>query len=123
MTIRTLSLMTAALLLANLAGCATNKQWNVNGGDRKAGVVRLSYEYPEFKEPALSEAQAAELAANRCAIWGYENAQPIAGQVRQCSNMDGNNCDLWRVTREYQCVNGAAEEFAGLAGQPARFGR
>lgn len=123
MTSRTLSLIAAATLLVNLAGCATTKQWSLNGGDRKAGVVRVSYEYPEFKEPALSESQAAELAANRCSTWGYESAEPIAGQVRQCSNMDGNNCDLWRVTREFQCVKGAAEGFAGLAGQPARFGR
>lgn len=123
MTSRTLSLIAAVTLLANLAGCATGKQWNVSGGDRKAGVVRVSYEYPEFKEPTLSDAEAAELAAYRCDLWGYDDAQPIPGQVRQCSNMDGNNCDLWRVTREYQCVRGAGEGFAGLAGQPTRFGR
>jgi hypothetical protein len=123
MTIRSISLIAAAALLMNLAGCATGKQWNVSGGDRKAGVVRISYEYPEFKEPTLSDADAAELAAHRCDLWGYEGAQPIPGQVRQCSNMDGNNCDLWRVTREFQCVRGAGDGFAGLAGQGARFGR
>lgn len=123
MTSRTLLLIAAVALFMNLAGCATSKQWSVSGADRKSGVVRVSYEYPEFKEPTLSDSQAAELAANRCDLWGYDAAQPIAGQVRQCSNMDGNNCDLWRVTREFQCVKGAAEGFAGLSGQPARFGR
>jgi hypothetical protein len=105
---RTYPLIAAVVLLMNLAGCATNKQWNVSGGDREAGVVRVSYEYPEFKEPAVSDAQAAELAASRCDLWGYDDAQPIAGQIRQCSNMDGGDCDLWRVTRSYQCTKDAA---------------
>jgi hypothetical protein len=103
MTTRTLSLIASMVMLLNLAGCATSKQWSVSGGDREAGLVRISYEYPEFKEPALSDKQAAEIAANRCDLWGFDDAEPIAGQIRQCSNMDDGNCDLWRVTREYQC--------------------
>lgn len=108
MTTRTLPLIAAAVMLASLAGCATSKQWTVSGGDRQAGLVRISYEYPEFKEPTLSETQAAQLAANRCDVWGYDDAKPIPGQFRQCSNMDGTNCDLWRVTREYQCTRDVA---------------
>ncbi len=108
MTRRTLPLITATVLAIALAGCSTSKHWIVSGGDRQAGLVRISYEYPEFKEPTLSERQAAELAANRCDLWGFDEAEPIAGQVRQCSNMDGTNCDLWRVTREYQCTRDVA---------------
>jgi hypothetical protein len=108
MITRTLSLLAATMMLMILAGCVTNKQWAVSGGDRESGVVRVSYEYPEFKEPTLSELQAAELAANRCDSWGYDDAEPIAGQIRQCSNMDGGNCDLWRVTREFQCTKETA---------------
>ncbi len=44
----------------------------------------------------------------RCEGWGYNNAEPIAGQLRQCSNMEGSNCNLWTVTREYQCKQGGS---------------
>jgi hypothetical protein len=105
---RTLPLIAASLVLLNLAACATGKQWAVSGGDRQDGVVRLSYEYTEFKQPDLSDEQALKIAASRCNGWGYDDAEPIAGQIRQCSNMDGSNCDLWTVTREYQCTESAS---------------
>jgi hypothetical protein len=104
----TLPLLAAAALLLNLAGCATSKQWNVTGGDREEGVVRVSYEYPEFQQPQLSDEQALEIALSRCNGWGYDDAEPIAGQVRQCSNKSGSNCDLWTVTRQYQCTADAS---------------
>jgi hypothetical protein len=93
----------ASLLLLSLVGCATTEQWGISGGDREQGVVRVSYEYPEFHQPEVSDEQALKIAINRCNGWGYEAAEPIAGQLRQCSNKSGSNCDLWTVTREYQC--------------------
>ena len=107
-TLRTVSLIASSLLLLNLAGCATSKQWAVSGGDREEGVVRVSYEYPEFHQPKLSDEQAMKIATSRCNGWGYDEADPIAGQIRQCSNMEGANCDLWKVTREYQCTEDAS---------------
>jgi hypothetical protein len=106
--LRTFSSIAAALLALNLAACATTRQWNVTGGDRAEGVVRVSYEYPEFEQPALSDEQAMQIATSRCNGWGYDEAEPIAGQIRQCGNMDGANCNLWTVTREYQCTEGAS---------------
>jgi hypothetical protein len=117
-TFRTSSLIFAGVLLLNLAGCATTQQWAVSGGDREDGVVRVSYEYPEFQQPELSDEQAMEIAASRCNGWGYDDAEPIAGQVRQCSNMNGSNCDLWSVTREYRCTDG--ESFAGNVSKLAK---
>jgi hypothetical protein len=107
-TLRTFSLIASSVLLLNLAGCATSKQWAVSGGDREEGVVRISYEYPEFHQPELSDEQAMKIATSRCNGWGFDDAEPIAGQIRQCSNMEGSNCDLWKVTREYQCVEDAS---------------
>lgn len=102
------SLLAAAALLG-LAGCATTPhQWGVSGGDREQGVVRVSYEYPEFHQPEVTDEQALAVALNRCAGWGYKDAEPIAGQLRQCSNKNGSNCDLWTVTREYQCTANAS---------------
>lgn len=110
-SIRTLPLIASSILLLNMAGCATSKQWTVTGGDRADALVRVSYEYPEFKQPELSDEQAMKIATSRCNGWGFDNAEPVAGQIRQCSNMDGSNCDLWKVTREYQCTTNAS--FAG----------
>jgi hypothetical protein len=94
-------------LATTFAGCAT-QQWTVSSAEREAGLVRVSYEFPEFQDPGLSDAQAEQLALSRCTGWGYDDAQPIAGQLRQCSNMDNGDCDLWKVTREFQCTREAA---------------
>jgi hypothetical protein len=110
-SIPTLPLFAATALLLGLGGCATTERWGVSGGDREQGVVRVSYEYPEFHQPVVSDEQALRIAINRCTGWGYEDAEPIAGQLRQCSNRSGSNCDLWTVTREYQCTDTAS--FAG----------
>jgi hypothetical protein len=105
---RALSTIAAAALFLSLTACATSRQWNVSGGDRSEGVVRVSYEYPEFEQPELSDEQAMQIATSRCNGWGYEDAEPIAGQIRQCGNMDGANCNLWTVTREYRCTQDAS---------------
>jgi hypothetical protein len=103
------------LVLLGLAGCATAPRWGVSGADREHAVVRLSYEYPEFHQPTLSDEQALETAVNRCNGWGYDRAEPIEGQLRQCSNMNGSNCNLWTVTREYQCGGGDSSYAARLS--------
>jgi hypothetical protein len=104
----TLRFLATAAMLLNLAACATSQKWAVAGGDRSDGVVRVSYDYPEFQQPEVSDAQAMKIALGRCAGWGYGAARPIPGQTRQCSNMEGANCNLWTVTREYQCTTDGA---------------
>jgi len=101
-----LKLLIAATLFLGLGACATTEKWSPAGGSRETGVVRVSYEYPEYQQPSVSDSQAEALALNRCNAWGYSKAQPIAGQIRQCANMDDGNCNLWSVTREFQCSNG-----------------
>jgi hypothetical protein len=60
----------------------------------------------------MSDAEAEKLALNRCNSWGYQQAEPIEGQVRQCSNTDDGNCNLWMVTREFQCKQSKGATFA-----------
>jgi hypothetical protein len=103
MNLRNLAVLASSLTLLALTGCASTQHWTAAGGSKSEGIVRLSYEFPEFHEPALSEAQAEKLAESRCASWGYESAVEVPGQLRECANADGGNCDLWKVTREYQC--------------------
>ena len=101
-----LRILGCSLLFVGLGACATAEKWSAAGGNRDAGVVRLSYDYPEFHQPEMSEAEARKLALSRCNAWGYRHAEPIEGQIRQCSNMDDGNCNLWTVTREFQCKGG-----------------
>lgn len=105
---RNLIFLIPPLAILGLSACVSTEQWSATGGSRAAGVVRLSYEYPEFHQPEVSDAQALQLADNRCNSWGYSRAEEVPGQVRECSNMDDGNCDLWTVTREYQCKSDAA---------------
>jgi YecR-like lipoprotein len=114
-SMRSLKILVFSLLLLQLAACASTQQWSAAGGDRQQGVVRLAYEYPEFHQPAVSEAQAEALALNRCNSWGYRKVEPIAGQVRECANVDDGNCNLWTVTREFQCSGGAASYASRLS--------
>ena len=102
-------------VVAGIAGCASTERWSPAGGNREEGVVRVSYEYPEFQQPQVSDAQAQKVALGRCNAWGYRSAEPKAGQVRQCANMDKGNCDLWTVTREFQCGNGESSYAARLS--------
>jgi hypothetical protein len=101
-----LTVLITALLLPGLTACTSTQTWASAGGNRQDGVVRLSYDYAEFHQPEMSDAEAKSLALNRCNAWGYREAEPIAGQVRQCANMDDGNCNLWTVTREFQCKDG-----------------
>ena len=98
-----------------LVGCATTEKWAAAGGDRGTGVVRVSYEYPESHQPQMSEAQAQKLALSRCNAWGYRKVEPIEGQVRECANMEDGNCDLWSVTREFQCTDGSGSYASRLS--------
>lgn len=103
---RTLRPLTLLLPVISLLGaCATTEHWSNSGGDRDAGVVKVSYEHADEVEPTLSVAQADQMAENRCRTWGYRDAELIPGLLRSCTNADGNRCELWKVTREYQCQN------------------
>jgi hypothetical protein len=111
-TLRKLALLIPAFSL--LGACATTERWSPAGGDREVGIVKVSYEHDDEVEPDLSEAQADQMAENRCKTWGYRDAALIPGLLRSCTNAEGNRCELWKVTREYQCQSGA-QNAASLA--------
>ena len=114
---RNLALLIPAFSL--LGACATTQHWSPSGGDREIGIVKVSYEHADAVEPELSTAQADQMADNRCKTWGYRDAELIPGLLRSCTNADGNRCELWKVTREYQCQNGS-QNGASLATNLAR---
>jgi hypothetical protein len=114
----TRTLLRSALLIPAfcvLGACATSERWSPAGGDRETGIVKVSYEHGgEEAEPALSEAQADRMAESRCQTWGYRDAALIPGLIRSCTDEEGNRCELWKVTREYQCQS-VARNAASLA--------
>ena len=86
-----------------LAACSSVPKWSPSSSNRELGVARVSYEHARSEAPVMNDAQAVQLAANRCAAWGYARAEMIPGELRDCSVSKDGSCDLWRVTREYRC--------------------
>jgi len=96
-----------ACALAVLGGCATVSQMQATGGSRSDGIVKLSFEYGMFDKLHLDEASALQTARQRCAVWGYTDADPFGGITRQCQAYSGTlGCTHWFVTKEYQCTMG-----------------
>jgi hypothetical protein len=100
---------TLVLLLLAAAGCATTPDsWTATDSDRDLAIVRVSYEYAKVADPRLDAAQASELAQHRCAAWGYDRAEVIPGNLRNCTAKSEERCELWKITREYQCMDDAS---------------
>lgn len=97
-----------ALLLAALAlagGCAVQKTLVPTGGSRADGTIELSYEFGPFESPQVDMGQGALVARQRCAAWGYSDAQPFGGQKSLCQQDDGfGGCNRTLVTIQYQCI-------------------
>ncbi len=104
---RFLGLMLCVLGIAVLAGCAkpAYKNWAAMDGSRNDGTVKLAFTWdPQREKPESSTYQADDLAAQRCAAWGYAGAQPFGGSNQQCVQWSGNLCVRMQVERVYQCV-------------------
>lgn len=98
----TLSKLAILPVFLAMVACASAPKWNPTNSSRDLAVARVAYEYAN-NEPTLSDLQALELAQNRCNTWGYSKAEMIPGELRDCSVKDEGSCELWKITREYQC--------------------
>ena len=99
MTLTKLAILPFLLLTA----CASAPKWSPSSSNRELGVARVSYEHIRGEQPSLSDAQAVQLATNRCESWGFARADMIPGELRDCSVNNEGSCELWKITREYQC--------------------
>lgn len=104
--------------LAVLAGCATVSQMQATGGSRSDGIVKLSFEYGMFDKIQIDEAAALQIARQRCGVWGYTDADPFGGVVRQCQHYSSLGCTHYFVTKEYQCTSGGAAPALNAASAP-----
>jgi hypothetical protein len=96
-------LFSAALLLA-CAGCAVVKVPVPTGGSRADGTVQMAFEYGGFEKPQIDTVAAQSAAAQRCAAWGYQGAEPFGGFVSQCQAANAYGCLRYLVTLNYQCT-------------------
>ncbi len=87
-------------------GCTTNKILTATGGSRSDGTVKLSFEYGIFESPKVDEQQGLNIAKQRCAVWGYNDAEAFGGMTRTCNVFGSSGCTGWIVTYEYQCTTG-----------------
>lgn len=97
---------TAVIALALvLSGCTVHKTLVPTGGSRADGTVEMSYEFTEFEVPKVDLRQGEELARQRCAAWGYSDAEPFGGQKNTCQALGGvGGCARTLVTIQYQCI-------------------
>jgi hypothetical protein len=74
------------LLLAALVcgGCATVKTLEATGGSRSDGTVELSYEFGEYEVPQIQWEQGLVTARERCAAWGYSDAEAFGSRKSTC---------------------------------------
>ena len=95
--------VTIALAVA-LAGCATHKEYVAVGGSKADGRATMAYDYTVFEVPEVDEAAGRAEALRRCQNWGYQAVEGFAPQTVKM--VDPSGSEYWRVTREYQCLDG-----------------
>lgn len=97
----------ATLMLATAlsSGCAVKKNFYATGGSRADGTVDMAYDFAQFEQPVVSLDQAQGIALQKCAVWGYRQAEAFGGQTTHCDQRDGwGNCVAGQVVVKYQCI-------------------
>ncbi|HLA72845.1 MAG TPA: YecR family lipoprotein [Steroidobacteraceae bacterium] len=95
----------AAVAVFLLGGCAVQKTLTAMGGSKSDGTVRMAYTLNLFEKPVVNWQQGAADARSRCAAWGYSDAAPFGGELRQCQASDGfGSCNQWLVSMDFQCT-------------------
>jgi len=103
-----ISMIAAAVAVAcSMTGCAVQKTLVATGGSKSDGVVRMSYDIQQFEVPKIDWDAARRVAAQRCAVWGYSDAEPFGGQTLSCTAHGSYGCIAGTMTVEYQCTGEA----------------
>ncbi|MEA9903801.1 YecR family lipoprotein [Xanthomonas campestris pv. raphani] len=108
---RLMLLMTSVFFLLVVTGCATKRELLVTGASRSDGVIKLSYERNEFQRVSYDDQKAQELAAQKCAAWGYKGAESFGSEESTCLSRRGfGNCGSRQVTVAYQCLGAPGDQ-------------
>jgi YecR-like lipoprotein len=111
-------LLGTVVLVVGIAGCASVKTLEATGGSRSDGTVELSYEYGSLEAPQVQYEQGLLTARERCAAWGYSDAEAFGGQKETCQIPGTYRCLRFFVTVTYQCI--ASADFIPLSGPLGR---
>ncbi len=96
-----------AAMVVFASACAVPKVPVAIGGSRSDCVVRMAYEYGGFEVPQVDAYATKASASQRCAAWGYTDAEPFGGAMSQCEAANQYGCIRYLVTMTYQCTGGA----------------
>ena len=93
------------LAIAVMTGCTHIKVPVPTGGSRADGTVELSYKLGSLENAQIDWESVQLTAKQRCAGWGYSNAEQFGGQKSICSSADPRlGCLTYLVTVTYQCT-------------------
>lgn len=92
------------ILTSALSGCAVHKHFVPVGGSRSDGTIKMAFDHGMFENPQVDANQARALAKQRCAAWGYSDAEAFGSSMKTCIMGSSSGCNTWRVTVEYQCT-------------------
>ncbi len=96
-------LISVATLLV-VSGCATLKTPQINGTDKKEGLIDFSFTYGVFERPKVNWTESDVSATQQCLAWGYRNPSTNSDAWQECISTDNRgNCNSHRVTKRYQC--------------------
>lgn len=102
---RPISIATLMLAIALTSGCAIKKNFYATGGSRADGTVDMAYDFAQFEQPVVNMDQAQNIAQQKCAVWGYREAEAFGGKTTNCNQRDGfGTCVAGQVVIKYQCV-------------------
>lgn len=102
MKMKTTLVLSAAVLFL-VSGCAAKKNWGASGGSKADGTVKLAYTYGMFEVPEVDDAEALQIATQRCKSWGYSKAVAFDFENSRCQKMSSSGCTQTIVTKEFQC--------------------
>lgn len=93
------------LMAASVTGCSSRKDFYATGGSRADGSIDMVYDFKPFETPIVDHGQAESIANKKCAVWGYERAEPFGGKTQNCQVRDGwGNCTAGQIIIKYQCI-------------------
>ena len=97
-------LIFTSVIAATLSGCTSMKTMEATGGSLADGIIELSYTRTPSETSLFDEQDALKTASKRCKAWGFKKADAFSGEQTRCQDKMGSRCDVYSVTKKYQCV-------------------
>ncbi|CAN7566188.1 YecR-like lipofamily protein [Pseudomonas sp. LjRoot277] len=112
-------LLFLVVLAVVVSGCSSRKDFYATGGSRADGSIDMAYDFKAFETPVVDYKQAESIANSKCAVWGYDRAEPFGGQTQNCQARDGwGNCNAGQMIVKYQCIGNITPASQASASTP-----